>query len=58
MYEKEITEARHILNDATKDCATVELRAKHAEEETHKLQDKCIKQFIPLYKFKKDIFFT
>ncbi|CAF3670994.1 unnamed protein product [Rotaria socialis] len=41
VYEKEITEGRHILNDATKDCATIELRAKHAEEETHKLQDRC-----------------
>ncbi|CAM4794991.1 unnamed protein product [Rotaria magnacalcarata] len=41
VYEKEITEARHILDDATNDCATIELRAKHAEEETHKLQDRC-----------------
>ncbi|CAF0755575.1 unnamed protein product [Rotaria sordida] len=40
MYEVEIREARHIIDDTAKDRAAAELRAKRAEEETLKFKDK------------------
>lgn len=42
MYDVEIREARRIIDDTAKDRAAAELRAKRAEEETLKLQDKYV----------------
>ena len=39
-YEIEIHEARHIIDDTTRDRAASELRAKRAEEELLKLREK------------------
>jgi len=46
MFEVEIREARRIIDDTAKDRATAELRAKRAEEETLKFQDKYNINFI------------
>jgi hypothetical protein len=42
MYEVEIREARHLIDDTAKERATAELRAKRAEEETLKFKDKFV----------------
>ncbi|CAF4506452.1 unnamed protein product [Rotaria sp. Silwood2] len=41
IYDGQISEARQIINDTAKQQATIDLRAKHAEEETLRLKEKC-----------------
>ncbi|CAF1188353.1 unnamed protein product [Rotaria sp. Silwood1] len=41
IYDSELSEARHIINDTAKQHATIDLRTKHAEEETLNFKDKC-----------------
>jgi hypothetical protein len=54
-YHVEIHQARHTIDETAKDCAVAELRAKRAEEETIKLKEKYIRDYLIIDSVKQRI---